>query len=123
MKGRKRRSSDRYEAFEGGEHIPTPDYAMFRKACDDAAKKLGLKADDVYKLYKNYLNLSIELLFPEPSPKELTDNELLEPRRRIQIPHVAVIEVTKKSLYRWRRIEQKIKNKDTEQTNKDTEQC
>ena len=123
MKGRKRRSSDRYEAFEGGEHIPVPDYAMFDKACELAAAKLGMKADLVRRIYKDYINCSIELMLPEPNPKELSDDELLNPRRRIQIPHVAAIEVTKKSLYRWRMIEQRIKNKDTKETNKDTEQC
>lgn len=123
MKGQKRRSSDKYWAFEGGERIPAPDYAMFRKACEDAARELGIETDVVYRLYKDYITCSIMLMFPEPSPKALSDNELLNPRRRIQIPRVATAEVTNKSLYSWRRIEQRIKDKhnNTKQTNKDTE--
>lgn len=115
MKGRKRRSSDRYDAFEGGEHIPAPDYAMFRIACRMAANELDMKPSDVYRLYKDYVNCSIALMFPERSPKALSDKELLNPRRRIQLPHVATAEVTEKSLYRWRVIEQRIKNKNKEQ--------
>lgn len=124
MKGSRRRSSDRWAAFDGGEHIPVPDFAVFRSVCDDVGKKLGIKGSEVYRLYKAYISCSVELLFPENKPGELTDEELLTPRRRIQIPHVASLEVTENSLRRWRIIQRNIRNKrnkDTEQTNKDTE--
>lgn len=117
MKGRKRRSSDRYSAFEGGEHIPVPDYAMFRKACEMAAKELGLPFLTVCKLYRDYVSTSIGLMLPEDNPGALSDEELLHPRRRIQIPHVATAEITEKSLYRWRAIQQRIKDK--KEQNKD----
>lgn len=110
-KGSKRRSSERYSIFEGGEHIPRPDMAMFKQVCKEAAAELDMNWEDVYKLYRRYVEYSLRMAFPEDNPKELPDSELLTPRRIINIKGICSAEVTNKSLWSWRQIEQKIKNK------------
>ena len=106
-KGRKRRT-EKYSVFEGGERIPTPDYAVFNSICSDVAYPLGLSAKDVRDLYVEFIDHSVGAALPEDRPRDLTDEQLLNPRRIIRIPKVASLEVTRKSLAHWRRVRERI---------------
>lgn len=110
-KGAKRRTSDRWEAFEGGEHTPAPDYAMFNLVCKDVATELGLNQKLVSTVYKQFLHYSLKEVFPESEPRSLSDEELLNPRRIMSVPGIASLEVTKKSLLHWQHINDAIQAK------------
>lgn len=110
-KGSRRRSSDKYSIFESGDHIPRPDLAAFKDVCREAAQKLGMDWEDVFKIYKTYIEYSIKMTFPEDKPRELDDEVLLTPRRIMNIRGIASAEVTPSSLWGWRQIESRIKNK------------
>lgn len=109
-KGTKRRSSDRYEAFDGGERIPLPDYAMFYKACDEVGKELGIPGNEIARIYKGFIAQSLCMMFPEGNPRDISDEKLLSPRRIIHIPKIASLEVTERSLWHWHKVHDAIKN-------------
>lgn len=110
-KGRKRRADSRYDVFDPGDKISLPDYKMFEEVCREAAQELGMNKDKLLSLYKHYVDVSLELMFPEGEPRTLPDELLLHPRRMIRIPGIVTAEVTEKSLKRWRKIEAIIKSK------------
>ena len=110
-KGSKRRSLDRYELFEGGERIPLPDYAMFRKACEEAGQELGINGGEVERVYRKFIRYSLDLLLPEKNPRSLPDEALLTPRRIMKVPGIASCEITKRSLWHWHKIEYAIRRK------------
>lgn len=106
----RKRASDEYGIFEVGDRIPLPDYAMFNEACKEAALELGMKPKDVIRIYKNFIACSLNMLFPEDNPRSLSDEELLHPRRILHVPKVASLEVTEKSLWHWRKVQEAINN-------------
>lgn len=110
-KGTKRRTNERYEVFDAGDKIPLPDYSVFSSVCKEAAAELGMDKDELIRLYKRYVDVSLELMFPEGNPRNLPDEALLSPRRIIRIPGIVTAEVTERSLHRWRKIEEAIRNK------------
>ena len=109
-KGTKRRSSDRYEAFDCGERIPLPDYAMFYKACDEVGKELGISGNEIARIYKDFIAQSLYMMFPEGNPRDISDEKLLSPRRIMHIPKIASLEVTERSLWHWHKVHDAIKN-------------
>ena len=104
---RSRKQGER-EQLLGPARIPAPDYAMFDLVCSESAQLLGLSAKEVRNIYVNFVEYSLKRALPEGSPGSLSDTELLNPRRRIQIPGIASLEVTENSLRHWRRIQKAI---------------
>lgn len=96
------------EHLLGNAHIPAPDYAMFDVVCREAAQVLGLSAKEVRDIYVEFIDCSLRSALPEANPGSLSDEELLHPRRLIQIPHVASLEITENSLRHWRRVQKAI---------------
>ena len=109
MPKRSRKKGER-EQLLGNSHIPAPDYAMFDLVCREAAQVLGLSAKEVRDIYIEFIDCSLKSALPEPNPGSLSDEELLHPRRIIQIPGVASLEVTENSLRHWRRIQKAIEH-------------
>lgn len=107
MPKRSRKKGER-EQLLGNTRIPAPDYAMFDLVCRDTAQLLGLSQKEVRNIYVEFIDCSLKLTLPEANPGTLTDEELLHPKRRIQIPGVASLEVTENSLRHWRRIQKAI---------------
>jgi hypothetical protein len=81
---------------------------VFNSICSDVAYPLGLSAKDVRDLYVEFIDHSVGAALPEDRPRDLTDEQLLNPRRIIRIPKVASLEVTRKSLAHWRRVRERI---------------
>lgn len=111
MPGSKRRGSDRYSVFDSGDPIPRPDLSMFKQVCRDAAQELGMDWKEVYRLYKLYVYYSLKMAFPEDNPRDLTDDDLLNPRRIITIRGICTAEVTESSLWGFRQMQKNIENK------------
>lgn len=109
MSKRSRKKGER-ELLLGNAHIPAPDYAMFDLVCSEAAQILGLSAKEVRSIYIEFIDRSLKTALPESNPGSLSDEELLNPRRIIQIPGVASLEVTENSLRHWRRIQKAIEH-------------
>jgi hypothetical protein len=106
---RSRKRGER-EQLLGNAHIPAPDYAMFDVVCSEAAQVLGLNAKEVRDIYVKFIDCSLKSALPEQNPGSLSDNQLLYPRRIIQIPGVASLEITENSLRHWRRIQKAIEH-------------
>lgn len=121
MQKRSRKRGERRYLL-GNEHIPLPDYAMFKLVCRDAAQLLGIPANEVRRVYVEFIECSVKMALPESNPGELSDEELLVPRRRIQIPGVASLEVTEKSIRHWRRIQKAILHNKTNNNYVETEE-
>ena len=107
MPKRSRKKGER-EQLLGNTSIPAPDYAMFDLVCRDTAQLLGLSQKEVRNIYVEFIDCSLKLALPEANPGTLNDKELLHPKRRIQIPDVASLEITENSLRHWRRIQKAI---------------
>lgn len=105
---RKSRKTSEREQTLGNAHIPAADYAMFGLVCSESAQLLGLSAKEVRDTYVNFIEYSLKKVLPEKNPGSLSDEELLYPRRIIQIPGIASLEVTENSLRHWRRIQRAI---------------
>ena len=101
----------RAEALDAGEHLSVPDYAMFRQACDEAGKELGLPGSTVSSIYRRFLNHSLTLMFPDGDPRQMTDEKLLSRRRILRVPFIASMEVTAKALRHWRNAEAAVNRK------------
>lgn len=108
MSRRNSRKKGEREQLLGSSKIPAPDYAMFDLVCSESAQMLGLSTKEVHDIYVNFVEYSLKMALPEDNPGSLSDTELLNPRRRIQIPGIASLEVTDKSLRHWRRIQKAI---------------
>jgi hypothetical protein len=108
MPRKKSRKQGEREQLLGSERIPAPDYAMFDLVCSESAQVLGMSAKEVRSIYVNFIEHSLKMELPEDNPGSLSDTELLNPRRRIQIPGIASLEVTGNSLRHWRRIQKAI---------------
>lgn len=106
-----RSSSEARDVFEVGTHTSVPDYAMFRLVCKDVANELGISAELVSKLYRQFIHYSLKEVFPEPNPRNLPNDKLLHPRRIMTIPGIASLEVTEKSLKHWHYINDAIQAK------------
>ena len=96
------------EQLLGNAHIPAPDYAMFDLVCSEAAQVLGLSTKEVRSIYVEFIDCSLKSVLPEQDPGSLSDEALLNPRRLIQIPGIASLEITENSLRHWRRIQKAI---------------